>query len=212
VGGILLEPLLIHKIGDVASRRRQALEIMATVGLSEHYFSRYPHELSGGQKQRVGIARALLLNPKLLVCDEPVSALDVSIQAQVLNLLAELQREYRLTYLFISHNLSVVNYVSDRIGVMYCGKLVELAEGDELYRRPAHPYTAVLISAIPQVEAEKQGQRLALRGEVPDPARPPEGCRFHPRCPSAAAICRQSAPVFRERAPGHFVACHFAGG
>jgi peptide/nickel transport system ATP-binding protein/oligopeptide transport system ATP-binding protein len=215
VGRILLDPLVIHKIGDRASRRGKVLEIMDTVGLDELYFSRYPHELSGGQKQRVGIARALLLNPRLVVCDEPVSALDVSIQAQVLNLLAELQQKYRLTYLFISHNLNVVNYISDRIGVMYCGKLVELADGDELYRRPLHPYTAVLISAIPQIETDPETKQHALRpalqGETPDPARPPEGCRFHPRCPRAEDICRQAPPVFQEPAPGHFVACHMAG-
>ncbi|MDR1205062.1 MAG: ATP-binding cassette domain-containing protein [Peptococcaceae bacterium] len=210
VGGALLDPLIIHKIGDKVSRRLQALEMMDTVGLSAHYFDRYPHELSGGQKQRVGIARALLLNPKLVVCDEPVSALDVSIQAQVLNLLTELQRKYRLTYLFISHNLGVVHYVSDRVGVMYCGKLVELTDGDTLYRQPLHPYTEVLISAIPQIEAKKQGQRLVLQGEAPDPALPPGGCRFHPRCPRAADICRRTPPVFQEVSSGHFVACHRA--
>lgn len=208
IGSILTEPLSIHAIGSAAERKERVLKMMETVGLGEHYYDRYPYELSGGQKQRVGIARALMLRPRLVVCDEPVSALDVSIQAQVINLLISLQREYGLTYLFISHNLNVVNYIAGRVGVMYLGKLVEIGQRDDLYQRPLHPYTQALISAVPQIEAETKAARQVLRGDVPDPSAPPPGCRFHQRCPRACDRCAREEPVLREWQKGHWAACH----
>ena len=178
------------------------------MGLDEYHLSRYPHELSGGQKQRIGIARALALEPELIICDEAVSALDVSVQAQVLNLLQELKQKLGLTYFFISHNLNVVYHVSDRVGVMYLGKMVEIAAYDQLYEKRYHPYTEALLSAIPQVGEEKGQKRIHLEGEVPSPSDPPSGCRFHTRCPKACDRCQRDIPKLREVEPGHFVACH----
>ncbi len=205
---ILEDPFKIHGIGNTSERAEKIDALLAHVGLSGYHLSRYPHEMSGGQKQRVGIARALALNPKLIVCDEAVSALDVSIQAQVINLLEDLQREFDLTYLFISHNLSVVHHISDRVGVMYLGRLVELAEKDELFKNTLHPYSKALISAIPEADPEKKGERIILTGDVPSPANPPPGCHFHTRCELADEICRQEVPLFLEKSPNHFVACH----
>ncbi len=207
---ILHEPFSIHGFGSSDEVDARIRELLQLVGLDEYLLSRYPHELSGGQKQRIGIARALALEPKLVVCDEAVSALDVSVQAQVLNLLQELKEKLGLTYFFISHNLNVVYQVSDRVGVMYLGKIVELAPCDLLYERRCHPYTEALLSAIPQVGAPPDAERIHLGGEVPDPAAPPSGCRFHTRCPRACEQCRASEPPLREIEPGHFVACHLA--
>ena len=205
----LMEPLVIHHIDTPEEQNAMFEDIIERVGIGRHYLDRYPHEMSGGQKQRIGLARALLLKPEFIVCDEPVSALDASIQAQVLNLLNELRRERNLTYLFISHNLSVVNYVSDRVGVMYCGKLVELAEKHTLYDHAAHPYTKALIAAIPDIEAEQAQEDVVLEGDVPSPIAPPAGCRFHPRCPFAREQCRTAAPELKDLGGGHFAACHF---
>ena len=204
----LMEPFRIHGMDrsmDVDGRIR---ELLGLVGLDEYHLSRYPHELSGGQKQRIGIARALALEPKLIICDEAVSALDVSVQAQVLNLLQELKARLGLTYFFISHNLNVVYQVSDRVGVMYLGKIVELAPCDDLYEKQLHPYTAALLSAIPQIHPEGRTRRIHLSGEVPNPAAPPSGCRFHTRCPKACERCSKEEPPLREVSPGHFAACH----
>ena len=184
------------------------MELLQLVGLDSYHLSRYPHELSGGQKQRIGIARALALEPQIIICDEAVSALDVSVQAQVLNLLQELKEKLGLTYFFISHNLNVVYQVSDRVGVMYLGKMVEIANYDQLYEKRYHPYTEALLSAIPQVDQEEQKERIHLEGEVPSPYDPPSGCHFHTRCPKACDKCRQTAPELKEVAPGHYVACH----
>ena len=184
------------------------MELLQLVGLDSYHLSRYPHELSGGQKQRIGIARALALEPQIIICDEAVSALDVSVQAQVLNLLQELKEKLGLTYFFISHNLNVVYQVSDRVGVMYLGKMVEIANYDQLYEKRYHPYTEALLSAIPQVDQEEQKERIHLEGEVPSPYDPPSGCYFHTRCPKACDKCRQTAPELKEVAPGHYVACH----
>ena len=209
VGEIVGEGLTVHGIGRGKKREEMVRETMTMVGLRGQYARRYPHEFSGGQRQRIGIARALILRPKFVVCDEPVSALDVSIQSQVLNLLVELREQLGLTYLFIAHNLSVVKYISDRIGVMYLGKLVEVAASDELYRKPLHPYTQALVSAIPEPDPTRRHKRVVLTGDVPSPVNPPSGCRFHTRCPSIIGdICRQQEPKFAEKAPGHFVACH----
>jgi peptide/nickel transport system ATP-binding protein/oligopeptide transport system ATP-binding protein len=204
VGNILLEPFRIHRVGTREERREKIAFLLDRVGLSSYHLSRYPHELSGGQKQRVGIARALALNPQLIVCDEAVSALDVSIQAQVINLLLDLQREFSLTYLFISHNLSVVHQVSNRIAVMYLGKLVELGSQSDIYERPGHPYTEALHSAIPGNGVN----RIILKGDVPSPFDPPPGCRFHTRCPRAAGRCKTEDPPLTDTGNGHFVACH----
>lgn len=208
VGQIVGEPLLIHGIGDSRSREKRVQELLQVVGLASYHFRRYPHEFSGGQRQRIGIARALALNPKLIVCDEPVSALDVSIQSQVLNLLEDLQGEFDLTYMFIAHNLSVVRHISDRVGVMYLGRLAELSASQELYSNPLHPYTQILLSAIPQADPKRQRERIVLSGDVPSPIDPPSGCRFHTRCPYAEPICKEEVPEWREARPEHFVACH----
>jgi oligopeptide/dipeptide ABC transporter ATP-binding protein len=210
IGDIIAEALYVHGVKDREERRQRVLEIMSTVGLSEHHSRRYPHEFSGGQRQRIGIARALILRPQFIVCDEPVSALDVSIQSQVLNLLRRLQREFNLTYLFIAHNMSVVEHISDRVAVMYLGKMVELTDRDELYRNPLHPYTLALMSAIPIPDPDLKRERVILEGDVPSPLNPPSGCRFHPRCPIAEGICAQEAPALRPVAGNthHLVACH----
>jgi len=210
IGGIIGEALYIHGVKDQEERRQRVLEIMATVGLAEDHIRRYPHEFSGGQRQRIGIARALVLRPKFIVCDEPVSALDVSIQSQVLNLLRRLQHEFNLTYLFIAHNMSVVEHISDRVAVMYLGKIVELTDRVELYRNPLHPYTKALMSAIPIPDPDLKREQIILEGDVPSPLNPPSGCRFHPRCPIAEEICSRELPPLRPL-PGnkdHLVACH----
>lgn len=211
IGESVAEGLVIHGIGTPAERRERVREVLAKVGLSASHMTRFPHEFSGGQRQRIGIARALIMEPKLIVCDEPVSALDVSIQSQVLNLLRSLQREFGLTYLFIAHNLAVVEHISDRVGVMYLGKVVELTTSAELFREPLHPYTKALISAIPHPNPMVKRERIVLQGDVPSPINPPSGCRFHPRCWIAKSICKEQEPVFEEKRKGHWVACHFAG-
>ena len=205
---ILMEPFEIHKMDKDQDVEARIMELLQLVGLDSYHLSRYPHELSGGQKQRIGIARALALKPDLIVCDEAVSALDVSVQAQVLNLLQELKQKLGLTYFFISHNLNVVYQVSDRVGVMYLGKMVEIADYDQLYEKRYHPYTEELLSAIPQVNQEDRKERIHLEGEVPSPTDPPSGCRFHTRCPKACDRCKAEEPALREIAPGHLVACH----
>ncbi|MFQ7090730.1 MAG: ABC transporter ATP-binding protein [Coprococcus sp.] len=205
---ILMEPFEIHNLKGKIDVDAKIMELLQLVGLDSYHLSRYPHELSGGQKQRIGIARALALEPQIIICDEAVSALDVSVQAQVLNLLQELKEKLGLTYFFISHNLNVVYQVSDRVGVMYLGKMVEIANYDQLYEKRYHPYTEALLSAIPQVDQEEQKERIHLEGEVPSPYDPPSGCYFHTRCPKACDKCRQTAPELKEVAPGHYVACH----
>ena len=208
IGAIIAEGLQIHNIGSSKERAQVVTEMLATVGLNPYHARRYPHEFSGGQRQRIGIARALALRPKFIVCDEPVSALDVSIQSQVLNLLKKLQAEFGLTYLFIAHNLSVVEHISDRIGVMYLGKMAEVTSRESLYRNPLHPYTQALLSAIPMPDPRLKRERIVLTGDVPSPLNPPSGCRFHPRCPIAVDICRQQEPLFEQKAADHWVACH----
>ncbi len=211
VGEIVGEPFAIHGIGDAASRRASVRALLEKVGLPAAAADRYPFEFSGGQRQRIGIARALALNPRVVVCDEPVSALDVSIQSQVINLLLDLQRELGLTYLFIAHNLAVVKHVSDRVAIMYLGRIVELADADAIYRTPLHPYTRALLSAIPRPHPNRQRQRIVLQGDVPSPIDPPTGCAFHPRCPFATDRCRSETPLLRPApgAAGHTVACHY---
>ena len=210
VGSIVGEPLEVHGIGDNRKERQERVqELLKIVGLNPYFINRYPHEFSGGQRQRIGVARALAVNPSFIVCDEPISALDVSIQAQVINLLEDLQQEFGLTYLFIAHDLSVVRHISDRIAVMYLGKIVELADRDELYANPKHPYTQALLSAvpIPDPAIEKKRQRIILEGDVPSPANPPKGCNFSTRCPRVMDICRQTDPEFKNDGNGHHVAC-----
>jgi peptide/nickel transport system ATP-binding protein/oligopeptide transport system ATP-binding protein len=211
IGESITEGLKIHGIGSRSEQADRVREVMLRVGLRPELARRFPHEFSGGQRQRIGIARALIMEPKLIVCDEPVSALDVSIQSQVLNLLNQLQRELGLTYLFIAHNLSVVEHISDRVGVMYLGKMAELAGRDELFRNPMHPYTKALMSAIPIPDPTIRRERIILQGDVPSPLKPPSGCRFHPRCWLAKEICKEVDPPFEEKVPEHWVACHFAG-
>jgi oligopeptide transport system ATP-binding protein len=210
VKDIIGEPLAIHSIGTSGDRRERVAELMRIVGLNPFYASRFPHEFSGGQRQRIGIARSLAVSPDFIVCDEPVSALDVSIQAQIINLLEELQEQFNLTYLFIAHDLAVVRHISDRIAVMYLGKVMELADRNELYDNPLHPYTKALLSAvpIPDPALERKRERIILTGDVPSSLRPPPGCVFHTRCPIAIDECRQEVPEWREVASGHWVACH----
>jgi peptide/nickel transport system ATP-binding protein/oligopeptide transport system ATP-binding protein len=207
VGESVGEGLKIHKIGTSRERFEHVIEMLRKVGLEDYHYRRYPHEFSGGQRQRIGIARALAMQPKFIVADEPVSALDVSIQSQVLNILKDLQREFNLTYLFIAHNLSVVEHISDRVAVMYLGKMVELASREELFRNPMHPYTQALMSAIPIPDPTIKRERIILPGDVPSPLNPPKGCRFHPRCPQAMDICGEKEPPFKDYGDGHFVAC-----
>jgi oligopeptide transport system ATP-binding protein len=210
VGATLEEPMIVHGRGDAAERRARVAELLRVVGLAPYHAERYPHEFSGGQRQRIGIARALAVNPALVVCDEPVSALDVSIQAQVLNLLASLRDRFGLSYLFIAHDLAVVRHVADRVAVMYLGRIVETAPKRALFARPLHPYTQALLSAIPLPDPRARRERKAREGEPASPLNPPAGCRFHPRCPHAIGRCRTEAPVLRSLAPGHQAACHRA--
>ena len=212
VGSIIGEPLMEHGAAKGRALRDRVEELLDAVGLDPGFTNRYPHEFSGGQRQRIGVARALALNPEFIVCDEPIAALDVSIQAQVVNLLEDLQERLGLTYLFISHDLSMIRHIADRVAVMYLGKLVELASSDALYREPLHPYTRALLSAVPihDPELEARRERVILRGDVPSPADPPAGCRFSTRCPMAAPECSARAPDWRELRPGHWAACHFA--
>ncbi len=207
VGAILEESMAIHHTGSREQRMKRAMEMFLKVGMREDQYYRYPHEFSGGQKQRIGIARALMLNPKLVVCDEPVSALDVSIQSQILNLLSRMKEEGNITYLFISHNMSVVRYISDRVGVMYLGHLVELASTQELYTHPLHPYTMALLSAVPEVDPHFKKEKIKLKGDIPSPLNPPSGCVFHNRCPYATTFCGDAVPTMQEASAGHFVAC-----
>ena len=212
VRGIIGEALIIHRLA--ANRREledQVVQLLETVGLQSDHLHRFPHEFSGGQRQRIGIARALAVQPKMIVCDEPVSALDVSIQAQVINLLEDLQERLGLTYLFIAHDLSVVEHISDRVAVMYLGRVVEIAPADMLYDNPRHPYTEALLSAVPIPDPQVKRRRIGVQGEVPNPIRPPSGCHFHPRCPLAEARCSREVPQLRQTAAGHFVACHVRG-
>ncbi|ETT60036.1 oligopeptide/dipeptide ABC transporter ATP-binding protein [Paenibacillus sp. FSL H8-0457] len=208
IGRMLEEPLIIHKMGDKAERQETVFQILKTVGLQPEHAFRFPHEFSGGQRQRLGLARALIMNPKIIVCDEPVSALDVSIQSQILNMLKRLQREMKLTLLFITHDISVVRYISDRIGIMYLGKIMEEALTDDLFHEPLHPYTKALFSAVPDFNRSRLKERIMLRGEIPSPISPPSGCVFHTRCPYATDVCRTDIPAVREVRPGHKVACH----
>jgi peptide/nickel transport system ATP-binding protein/oligopeptide transport system ATP-binding protein len=210
VGESIAEGLVIHKIGTKQERTERVRTVLERVGLHPSHMQRFPHEFSGGQRQRIGIARALIMEPKLIICDEPVSALDVSVQSQVLNLLRQLQQEFGLTYLFIAHNLSVVEHISHRVAVMYLGKIVELAAREQLFHKPMHPYTKALISAIPVPDPTSKRERIILQGDVPSPINPPSGCRFHPRCWMAQDICQQEEPPFEEKESGHWSACHFA--
>lgn len=208
IGDIVAEPMKVNNIVQKDQIEKEVLKLLNCVGLASFHKNRYPHEFSGGQRQRVGIARALALKPKLIVCDEPVSALDVSIQAQVLNLLDDLQKEFDLTYLFIAHGLSVVKHISDRVGVMYLGKLVEIGDGDSLYKEPKHPYSQALLSAIPIPNPKKKKERILLTGDVPSPLNPPKGCRFHTRCRHCMEICKEKEPLLKEIGNNHQVACH----
>jgi len=207
---IVSEPLRIHGIAKGAELKSQVRELLEAVGLKTQHMNRYPYAFSGGQRQRIGVARALALRPKLIICDEPVSALDVSVQAQTLNLLEDLQKEFGLTYLFIAHDLSVVEHISNRVAVMYLGVIVELASAEKLYDNPLHPYTEALLSAVPRTDPDHVSQRIVLEGDVPSPANPPAGCKFHPRCRYMQDICRAEAPEWRELSEDHWVACHRA--
>jgi len=208
VGSIIGEPFAVHGLADGADRKRRVQELMELVGLNPEHYNRFPAEFSGGQRQRIGVARALALRPKLIVCDEPVSALDVSIQAQVINLLEDLQEKFDLTYVFIAHDLSVVEHISDRVAVMYLGRIVELASARDLYAAPRHPYTEALLSAVPIPEPGLKRTRIRLTGDVPNPIHPPSGCHFHPRCPKAMERCKTEVPQFKQVADGHWAACH----
>jgi oligopeptide/dipeptide ABC transporter ATP-binding protein len=208
VGTILEEPLKIHRLFAGAERKQRVKELLDIVGLNEHHYNRYPHEFSGGQRQRIGIARALITKPKLIVADEPVSALDVSIQSQILNLMKDLQEQFKLTYMFISHDLSVVRHISDRVGVMYLGALVELAPKHKLYENPQHPYTQALLSAVPHPNPRENRERIILSGDVPSPSNPPAGCAFHTRCRFAEERCKSERPTLKQTSPGHWVSCH----
>lgn len=210
IGELVMEGLNIHHIGTRHERRDLMIDTLRKVGLEDYHARRYPHEFSGGQRQRIGIARALALRPRFIICDEPVSALDVSIQSQVLNILKDLQADFNLTYLFIAHNLSVVEHISERVAVMYLGKIVEVTSRETLFNMPLHPYTQALMSAIPIADPTLKRQRTILKGDVPSPLHPPSGCRFHPRCPVAKENCSVDEPVLREIRPGHQVACHYA--
>jgi oligopeptide transport system ATP-binding protein len=214
VGNIVSEPMQIHHLVAKNERNQKVQELLQTVGLNPYFANRYPHEFSGGQRQRVGIARALAANPDFIVCDEPVSALDVSIQAQIVNLLEDLQEQFGLTYLFIAHDLSVVKHISDRVAVMYLGKIVEMAGRNELYDEPLHPYTKALLSAVPIPDPviEKKRERIILTGDVPSPINPPSGCHFHTRCPYVMDVCKKVDPLFADQGNGHFVACHLYPG
>lgn len=209
IGDIIGEPLIVHDVMKGEEKESRVQELLAKVGLDPEHFNRYPHEFSGGQRQRIGVARALALNPKFIVADEPVSALDVSIQAQIINLMMDLQKDLNLTYLFIAHDLSVVKHISDRVAVMYVGKVVELAEKRELFTNPLHPYTEALLSAVPIPDPRLRKKTILLEGDVPSPINPPPGCRFHTRCMYAKEICSEKEPAFEEKKEGHFVACHF---
>lgn len=207
VGDIISEPLIIHNF-DKSTREKKVKDLLGIVGLSGYHAKKYPHEFSGGQRQRIGVARALIMNPELIIADEPVSALDVSIQSQILNLLDDLQEEFKLTYVFIGHDLSVIEHISDRVGVMYLGKLVELAPKEKLYAEPLHPYTKALLSAVPIPDPTDKRERIILSGDIPSPANPPSGCTFHTRCPFAFDKCKQVVPKWREVKEGRFAACH----
>lgn len=208
IGKIIEEPLIVHRMGSKKEREKRVEELLEVVGLSAYHAKRYPHQFSGGQRQRIGIARALAVQPKLIIADEPVSALDVSVQSQVLNLLQDLQAQFQLTFLFIAHDLSVVRHFSDRVGVMYLGKIVELADSDALYEDPKHPYTKALLSAVPIPDPDRRSERIILTGDVPNPAHPPAGCAFHNRCPVASDICKTKKPELRKIEDGRRVSCH----
>jgi len=213
VGRIIREPLEVHDVGSAKERQARVQELLGLVGMNQHFVNRYPHEFSGGQRQRIGVARALALNPSFIVCDEPISAFDVSIQAQVVNLLEDLQADLGLTYLFIAHDLSMVRHISNRVAVMYLGKIVELTDRNTLYSNPQHPYTEALLSAvpIPDPEVDEKRGRIILEGEVPSPANPPVGCNFNTRCSKVMQVCREVDPEFKETAPGHWCTCHLIG-
>lgn len=210
VSDIVAEPMVIHGLDNGRETEEVIVRLLERVGLRPDHLRRYPHEFSGGQRQRIGIARALSLNPRLVICDEPVSALDVSIQAQTLNLLQDLQQDFNLSYIFVAHDLSVVQHISDRVAVMYVGKVAEIADAEELYSHPLHPYTEALLSAVPKADPLYKSERIVMQGDVADPSNPPSGCYFHPRCRYAQDVCKLKAPEFRELKPDHFVACHRA--